>query len=88
MNLQELGFSPFECDGEELHSKDFPEINYTLCESNNDTFTISTCEDGNIIVRLPIEHLEEVDQMFSIAEMQITNFKNELNTLLQSLIPN
>ena len=32
MNLQELGFTPFELDGITLHSKDFPEINYTLCE--------------------------------------------------------
>lgn len=85
MNLQELGFTPFECDGITLHSKDFPEINYTLCESENGTFTISTYEDGNIIVRLPIEHLEEVNQMFSTAESHITNFKVQLYTLVQSL---
>lgn len=85
INFEELGFSPFEFDGLKLHSKDFPEINYTLCESDNNIFTISTYEDGNIIVRLPIEHLEEVDQMFSTAEIQIINFKNKLNTLVQSL---
>jgi len=86
MNLQNLGFSPFEFDGEKLHSKDFPEINYTLCESDNDTFTISTYEDGNIIVRLSIENLEQVNQMFSAAESEITKFKNKLNTAVQSLI--
>lgn len=85
INFEELGFSPFEFDGLKLHSKDFPEINYTLCESDNGTFTISTYEDGNIIVSLPIKHLEEVNQMFSTAESHITNFKVQLYILVQSL---
>lgn len=86
MNLQKLGFIPFQSDDVIRHSKDFPEINYTLCESDNDTFTISTYEDGNIIVRLPMEHLEQVNQMFSAAESEITNFKVKLYTAVQSLI--
>lgn len=87
LNFKELGFSSFHFDGLKLHSKDFPEINYTLCESENDTFTISTFEDGNIIVRLSMEHLEKVNLLFSTAESEITNFKVQLCTAVQSLIP-
>ena len=87
LNFKELGFTPFHFDGLTLHCKDFPEINYTLCESENDTFTISTFEDGNIVVRLSIEYLEKVNLLFSTAESEITNFKVQLCTAVQSLIP-
>ena len=85
MNLQDLGFTPFEYDGIKLHSKDFPEINYTLCESDNGTFSISTYKDGNIIVRLPMDDIEKINEIFSTAEMHITDFKNGINTFVQYL---
>lgn len=85
MNLQDLGFTPFECDGITLHSKDFPEINYTLCESDNGTFTISTYEDGNVIVKLPIVEIGRVDFLLELAEIEIKTFRSKLHDSIHSL---
>lgn len=39
-HLLDLDFEPFEVDNEILHAKEFPNIGYTLCETDNNACTI------------------------------------------------
>lgn len=84
-HLLDLGFQPFEVDNEVLHAKEFPNIGYTLCESINNTFTISTYPDGNITTRIDISHIEAVNVVFAKADQEISSFKSKLDGQIKEL---
>ena len=83
--LINLGFMPFEVDNEVLHAKEFPNICYTLCESDNNAFTISTYPEGDIITRIDICHIEAVNVVFAKADEEISSFKSKLDGQIKEL---
>lgn len=85
-NLEYIGFTAFQCDEDTLFSKEFPEIGYTLCTSDDDTFTISRYEDGDILLRLHIDNIENVNNVFSRANEEINKFKFDIKNSIDMLI--
>lgn len=87
INLEYIGFKAFQCDDDTiLYSKEFPEIGYTLCTSDDDTFTIGRYENGDILTRLHIDNIENVNNTFSKANEEINIFKFEVKRLVDMLV--
>lgn len=85
-NLENIGFTAFQCDEATLFSKDFPEIGYILCTEADNTFTISRYENGDILIRLHIDNLENVNSIFSRANEEIYKFKFEIKKAVDMLV--
>lgn len=84
--LEYNGFTPFEIDDTTLYSKEFPEIGYTLCTSDDDTFTISRYDDGHILARFHIDNIESVNNAFSRANEEINKFKFDIKQAVDMLV--
>lgn len=69
-----------------LYYKDFPEIGYTLCTCNDSTFTISKYDNGDILTRIDIVNIENVNNVFSEANEEINKFKFGIKQLVDMLI--
>ena len=82
--LEAKGFNPFECDDTVLYEKGFPEIGYTLCTSDNGTFSISTYSEGDVITKLPLAKILDVDAAFTAAEIVIKAFKSDFTEVINS----
>lgn len=82
--LEAKGFKPFECDDTVLYEKGFLEIGYTLCTSDNGTFSISTYSEGDVITKLPLAKILDVDAAFTAAEVVIKTFKADLTEVINS----